>query len=246
MVDLKGEAVAVKVIAVEKVSEDHRRKPMMKMGDGPLPKKEKPNILEKTIRIQKNQNMKETEVNGMKEVAMLITIVMKKVTVNYMIIEVSEQNIKNQKDVGQVHPRTKVTDTTKNAEEIDQEVAHDPGNLILKKENPEDIMTLEMFKGLEIVAYFLIWPMIEIVHQLRVQCPMRIQFHGEMEDHCRRQYLLKTKQGWLLHPRTLVEEFQHKRWYPKGKNQLIMQKLPMMCPLLKITKLDPVLSLLIF
>ena len=70
MVDLKGEAVAVKVIAVEKVSGDHRRKPMTKMGDGQLPKKEKPNILEKTIRIQKNQNMKETEVNGMKEVAM--------------------------------------------------------------------------------------------------------------------------------------------------------------------------------
>ena len=192
--DLKGEAVVVKVIAVKKVSVDHRRKPMTKMGDDPLPKKEKPNILEKTIRNQKNQNMEETEVNGMKEVAMSIAIVMTKVTVNYMIIEVSEQNIKNRKDVGQVH-LTKMTDTTKNAEKIDQEVAHDPGNLILKKENPEDIMTLEMFKDLETVAYFLICPMIEIVHQLRVQCQMRIRFHGEMEDHCHRQYLLKTKQG---------------------------------------------------
>ena len=156
MEDLKGEAVVVKVVAVEKISGDHRRKPMTKMGDGPLPKKEKPNILEKTIGIQKNQNMKETEVNGMKEVAI----------VNYMIIEVSEQNIKNQKDVGQVHPRTKVTDTTRNAEKIDQEVVHDPGNLILKKESPEDIMTLEMFKDLEIVAYFLICQMSEEVHQL--------------------------------------------------------------------------------
>ena len=122
MVDLKGEAVVVKVIAVEKVSRDHRQKPMTKMGDGPLPKKEKPNILEKTIRIQKNQNMKETEVNGMKEVAMSIALVMTKVTVNYMIIEVSKQNIKNRKNVDQVH-LTKMTDTTKNEEKIDQEVA---------------------------------------------------------------------------------------------------------------------------
>ena len=239
MVDLKGEAVVGKVIAVEKVSGDHRRKLMTKMVDGPLPRKEKPNILEKTIRIQKNQNMKETEVNGMKEVAIAMT----KVTVNYMIIEVSEQNIKNRKDVGQVH-LTKMTDTTKNAEKIDQEVAHDPANLILKKENPEDIMTLEMFKDLETVAYFLICPMIEILHQLRVQCQMQIRFHGEMEDHCRRLYLLKTKQGWPLHPLTLVEEVKHNRWYPKGKNQLIMQKLSLMCPLLKITIIDPVLSLL--
>jgi hypothetical protein len=243
MVDLKGEAVVVKVIAVEKVSGDHRQKPMTKMGDGPLPKKEKPNILEKTVRIQKNQNMKETEVNGMKEVAMSIALVMTKVTVNYMIIEVSEQNIKNRKNVGQVHP-TKMTDTTKNEEKIDQEVAHDPGNLILKKENPEDIMTLETFKDLETVAYFLICPMIEILHQLRVQCQMQIRFHGEMEDHCRRLYLLKTKQGWPLYPLTLVEEFKPNRWYPKGKNQLIMQKLSLMCPLLKITIIDPVLSLL--